>query len=281
MQTGAVPNEAFVEIGNTLAKHFHNTEQCTFHSFYQSFQQVLTDHSKKAVNYKQVVRNAAQKRNCDQKLVFLIEVHTAFSDLYLHDGDKIRLAKNGSFVLFDQIVKLLEITDKRVDHIVLCWGDALFNEAQTIAFRTDKIKADLKKHRIQTFFYCGHDILLSPGDSFVKNFQLNPKFEFNEKSMTLLAEPEFKVIDPVVEDKYVWHAIRGALFLKACKHPFAVNTHVEMMLEFYSEYIRGWKKSTNDNWSYQPILDPNVFLVDVEKAKGEFCTKWGLEDCKD
>lgn len=273
-----IPDEVPERICKLLQQHIAASEQSTFPLFMQSFQQGFTEHSGKARAYERTIKSEAHKRNCDSKMIFLIEVRTNFSNLFLHADGKTQLIKDKSFVLFDQIITLLETIDKRVDYVVLCGGDSLFTQVKTIAFSTRNIRADLQKRHIKSYFYCGHDALLPPDQSFVKDFQIKIRHTLDDEKFTLTPEANYKAMDPEFEKKYLLTAAYGACILAKRRIPIALNVEVEIFLEISGRFIRGWKKSNKDNWSYEPILLPQLQFINVNRACDAFRDKWGLHD---
>lgn len=273
-----IPDEVPERICQLLQSHLSVAEQSTFPLFMQSFQQGLSDHSGKAGDYRQTIRDEAQKRKCDSKLIFLIEVRTDFSNLFLHADGNTNLVNDKSFVLFDQVITLLEKVDKRVDYVVLCGGDPLFTQVKTIAFSTKNIRAELQRRHIKSYFYCGHDALLPPGQSFVKDFQIKIRHDLDSEKFTLTPEANYKAMDPEFEKKYLLTAAYGACILAKRRIPIALNVEVEIFLEISGRFIRGWKKSNKDNWSYEPILLPQLQFINVNRACDAFRDKWGLHD---
>ncbi len=273
-----IPDEVPERICKLLQQHPAAAEQSTFPLFMQSFQQGLIEHSSKAEDYKQTIRDEAQKRNCDTKLIFLIEVHTDFPNLFLHTDGKPKLVNDKSFVLFDQIIALLEKTDKRVDYVVLCGGDPLFTQVKTVAFSTKNIRAELHKRHIKTYLYCGHDALLPPGQSFVNDFQIKIRHDLDSEKFTLTPEAHYMALDPQYEMKYLWTASCRAFFLAKKNHAFAVNIEVEMFLEIFGKFVSKWRKSADDEWSYEPVFLPLVYVMNTDQAFDAFRDKLGLYD---
>ena len=275
---GIIPDDLPNNIGSLIARHLAFTEQATFPLFMQSFQQGLEKHSREAVDYMHVIRKEAQKRNSDCKLFFLIEILTEFPTLFLHADGRMKLVSDKTFVLFEQIISLLEKTDKQVDYVVLCAGDPLFTHVQTIAFKTQNIRAELKKRHMKSYFYCGHDVQLPVGESFVKEVKLSIRSEQDDEKILFTPELECKVMDPAYVNKFVCNALRAALYFSRNHIPFVVNTVVEYCFEKHSTNIVGWKKSPDDNWSYVPILAPGPQFEDDNQSLDLFFQKWGLKN---
>lgn len=272
-----IPDELPASIGSLIAQHLMFTEQATFPLFMQSFQQGLLDHTKKAREYKQVICREAKKRNSDHKLIFLVEILTEFPPLFLHSDGTTKLVNDKAFILFDQIISLLETPGKQVDYIVLCGGDPLFTHVQTIAFSTNNIRAELKKRHLKSYYYCGHDVQLPAGESFVKEVQLTIRSEQDDEKIQFTPELECKEMNPEYQMKYVCNALRAALYFTLNQIPFVTNTVVEYCLEKHGMKIIGWEKSPDDNWSYKPILAPGTQLENDDQSLDLFFQKWGLK----
>ena len=275
-ETDTVPEEAMTEICKILSKHFYNTERSTFQSFCLSFHHGIDTHLKSVAEYQKAIRAEAQRRNCEHKLAFLIEVHTDYSNLFLHDEKGTRLATSSGFVTFTQVFKMLEALGRQADYVILCYGGSLFNEVHTIGLRGKHIRNDLQKQHIKSYCYCGHDLHLPPGESFVKDFQLSIPTTHDENGFNLHPEAEYKVMAPEIELEYMWTAARSALALKIAGVPFAVNLSVEMLIEIYGDYIDGWVKTPDNDWGYKPILRPEASQIDFDQEFSELCRRWGL-----
>lgn len=69
-------------------KHLPSIDKATFPLYLRSFQQGMEKHLNQVEVYEKAIQSEAKARKCDHKLVFLIEVHTDFHNLFLHYNGK-------------------------------------------------------------------------------------------------------------------------------------------------------------------------------------------------
>ena len=273
-----IPEKSITEMCELLSNHFNNAAYATIHTFYASFKQAIDIHMASVDEYKRAIKLEADKRNADNKLIILIEVHSAFRNLFFHHNSNIHFEDTPILLVLDEFIQLLEAADKRVDYYVLSFSDTLDTKTKTIAVNAKDIRGSLKKQRIPVYHYCGADLYLPKDWAFVKDYHMEMKHEEHGEETTFQAFPSMCTMRPEYKLKFIYSALRMVYFYYGKKEPVVLDLDVERACEVLAPFIKGWQKCKDDNWSYLPIclIAPTVDYL--EKAFIAFDKRWEIRN---
>jgi len=273
-----IPEAAITDLCDTLSAHFNNSAYATISTFYHSFKTALDTHMASIDEYKRAIKVETDKRKADNKLIILIEVHSAFRNLFFHHNRSIHFEATPVLLVLDEFIRLLEAADKRVDYYVLNFSDTLDTKAKTIAFNAKDIRGSLKKQRVPVYHYCGADLYLPKDCAFVKDYHMEMKHEEQGEKITFNALPSISMMRPEYKLKYIYNALRMVYYYYAKREPVVLDLDVERACEVLVPIIRGWQKCKDDNWSYVPIclIAPTVDYL--EKAFIAFDKRWKIRN---
>lgn len=269
-----IPDEAITGLCDTLSAYFNNSAYATIKTFYYSFKSALDTHMASIDEYKRAIKVEANKRNADNKLIILIEVHSAFQNLFFHHNRNIHFENRPVMLVLDEFIQLLEKADKRVDYYVLNFSDTLDTSTKTVAINAKDIRGSLKKQRVPIYHYCGADLYLPKDLAFVKDYSMEMKHEEHGEEITLKAFPSMSTMRPEYKLKFIYSALRMVYIYYAKKEPVVLDLDVERMFETLLPLITGWHKCKDDKWSYEPIF-LTVPMVDyIAKSFDAFDRRW-------
>lgn len=83
------------------------------------------------------------------RLIILIEVHSAFQNLFFHHNGKVHYENTPVLLVLDEFIQLLEKADKRVDYYVLTFGDTLDNVVCEGYAKAFKYLCDISADRLE------------------------------------------------------------------------------------------------------------------------------------
>lgn len=274
LSSEVIPEESLSELCDMLSRHFNNSAYATIHTFISSFKQAIDTHMKSIDEYARAINSEARKRNADHKLIILIEVHSAFRNLYFHCNGKKHYEGIPVVLVLEEIVSLLQQTDKRVDYYVLSFSDTLNLKTQTIAIDAKNIRGSLNKMHIPVYHYCGADLFLPEGEAFVRDYQMEMQHEEHGEEITFKDYPAMSTMRPEYKLKFIYNALRCACYYLAKQEPVVLDYDTERMLDVLEPFIISWRKCKADNWSYEPVfLIPPTFDY-IDKAFKEFDKRW-------
>ena len=273
-----IPEDAITGLCDTLSAHFNNSAYATIKTFYFSFKSALDTHMASIDEYKRAIKVEADKRKADNKLIILIEVHSAFHNLFFHHNRKIHYENTPVMLVLDEFIQLLEKADKRVDYYVLSFSDTLDTKTKTIAVNAKDICGSLKKQRVPVYHYCGADLYLPKDWAFVKDYHMEMKHEEHGEETTFQAFPSMCTMRPEYKLKFIYSALRMVYIYYAKKEPVVLDLDVERMLEIFFQHIVSWRKCEGDNWSYEPIFLTVPSVDYIDKAFDAFKKRWNLEE---
>lgn len=273
-----IPDEEITDLCDTLSAHFNNSAYATIKTFYYSFKSALDTHMASIDEYKRVIKVEANKRNADNKLIILIEVHSAFQNLFFHHNRNIHFENKPVMLVLDEFIQLLEKADKRVDYYVLTFGDTLDTSTKTVAINAKDIRGSLKKQRVPIYHYCGADLYLPKDLAFVKDYSMEMKHEEHGEEITLKAFPSMSTMRPEYKLKFIYSALRMVYIYYAKKEPVVLDLDVERTLEILFQHIISWRKCEGDNWSYEPIFLTVPTVDYIDKAFDAFNKRWNLNE---
>ena len=138
MRTDKVPEVAIQSIAKGIAEQVQHMKVATYHTYIHSFEYSLEQHIKSFDVYRKNIAKIAEKKY-NIELALLIEIHMEFKNLYLNNKDGTSKRSFGQYPILGDIIQMLEegIDKRKVDYIVLCLGDTLYNDyIKVIAFHT-------------------------------------------------------------------------------------------------------------------------------------------------
>lgn len=273
-----IPDEAITGLCDTLSAYFNNSAYATIKTFYYSFKSALDTHMASIDEYKRAIKVEADKRNADNKLIILIEVHSAFQDLFFHHNMNIHFENRPVMLVLDEFIQLLEKADKRVDYYVLTFGDTLDTRTKTVAINAKDIRGSLKKQRVPIYHYCGADLYLPKDLAFVKDYSMEMKHEEHGEEITLKAFPSMSTMRPEYKLKFIYSALRMVYIYYAKKEPVVLDLDVERMFETLLPLITGWHKCKDDKWSYEPIFLTVPTVDYFAKNFDAFDRRWKISE---
>lgn len=273
-----IPDSSLTEMCDILSSHFNNAAYATIQTFVSSFKQAIDTHMESIDEYERAIKREAKKRNAIYKLIILIDVHSAFRNLFFHYNENTHYENTPVVLMLDSIIAMLEKADKRVDYYVLCFSDTLNIKTKTIAFDAKKIRGSLKKMHIPIYHYCGADLFLPEGEAFVKDYHMEMHHEECGEEITFRAYPTMNTMRPEYKLKFIYNALRCACFYLARKEPVVTDLEVEKILEVLKPFIVSWRKCQGDNWSYEPVLLPLPTIDYMDNAFKAFEKRWKLGD---
>lgn len=273
-----IPADAITGLCDTLSAHFNNSAYATIKTFYYSFKSALDTHMASIDEYKRAIKVEADKRKADNKLIILIEVHSAFRNLFFHCNRNIHFEDTPVLLVLDEFIQLLEKADKRVDYYVLSFSDTLDTKTKTIAVNAKDIRGSLKKQRVPVYHYCGSDLYLPKDWAFVKDYHMEMQHEEHREETTLQAFPSMCTMRPEYKLKFIYSTLRMVYFYYGKKEPVVLDLDVERMLEILFQHIVSWHKCEGDNWSYEPIFLTVPSVDYIDKAFDAFKKRWNLEE---
>lgn len=274
-----IPADAITGLCDTLSAHFNNSAYATIKTFYFSFKSALDTHMASIDEYKRAIKVEADNRKADNKLIILIEVHSAFRNLFFHYNRNIHFEDTPVLLVLDEFIQLLEAADKRVDYYVLSFSDTLDTKTKTIAVNAKDIRGSLKKQRVPVYHYCGADLYLPKDLAFVKDYSMEMKHEEHGEKINLKASlPSLSIMRPEYKLKFIYSALRMVYIYYAKKEPVVLDLDVERMLEVLFKHVLSWRKCKGDNWSYEPIFLTVPSVDYIDKAFDAFDKRWNLND---
>lgn len=274
------PDGVLDELSKLLCDHFNNSAYATFRTFFESFKHAVDTHMKSIDVYDKAIRDAAEKREAEHKLIILIEIHSEFRDLFFHRNGEIKFERDPITIILDEFIQLLESADKRIDYYVLNFSDTLATTVQTITINAKDIRSSLKKQHIPIYHYCGSDLYLPKNSAFVMNYKMDINSEQNGENIDFDINPSMSMMKPEYEIKFIWNALRKAQYHLENKEEVILDMREENAFEIFAPYIVSWKKCDDDKWSYEPEFLMCPTPSEMEKAFAAFDKRWGITETK-
>ncbi|WP_294412873.1 hypothetical protein [uncultured Ruminococcus sp.] len=278
LNSDKIPEKSITEMCEVLSNHFNNAAYATIHTFYASFKQAVDIHMASITEYKRAIKIEADKRNADNKLIVLIDIHSSFQNLFFHHGKKVHYENRPVMFILDEFIQLLEKADNRVDYYVLSFSDTLDTSTQTVTINAKDIRSSLKKQHIPIYHYCGADLYLPKDLAFVNDYNMEMKHEEHGEEITFQAFPTMSTMRPEYKLKFIYSALRMVYYYYAKREPVVLDLDVERTLEIFFQHIVSWKKCKDDKWSYEPVFSLAPTQAYIENANEAFNQRWNLSE---
>lgn len=274
----AVYNAIFDTMSH-IAENTKQKMQATYENFLSAFEHSLNTHLPKTDKYRKNLQDI--NPNADIQLIFLIEIHTDFSNLFLNDIRGIRRNDSGLMPLFSDVVRLLNTIDPDIVQYVVLQLNSYAQQEKTrvLAFPTRDIEKQLRRKNIKMYEYAGDDILFQPFESFDKNISALVSTEnYTETDFDFVINYACDSMD--IETRIYFMNAAGQKAHYCAKHNlnYTATQPVQMFMAVYGKNIEGWRRSKikGEEWKVQPILK-DLTLEIAEKRLTDFEKKYWHE----
>ena len=152
-----IPQDVLDAIGLSFAKCLEANFKANFAGYMKSFIDSLNNHIAKLNTYR---KNACKRLGrCETvRLALLIELHSDFSDSFLHDGGICCRPKTGQLLLFDDMVERLREQRENIDFVIFGSYEALKdNLVDAAIIRPTLLEKSLKRNKLSSLRYLGED----------------------------------------------------------------------------------------------------------------------------
>lgn len=208
-----------------------NTPQ--YRGFLEAFRISLEKHLRKAGEYRANIQKFAGQKKI--QLAFIIEVETAFTQLFLNNGRKTFIDETGLLPMTSDVVNILSsIPSDQVDYIILYFTSAAFKpDTNAIAIRTGNIKNQLKNQNVTIYKYAGIDKCNDGGVSFTP-----PEVTHRSEDGEYQAKYSYS-IPPLDKDRNqrIWPAFKTAYYAHKRGVPFVATREVQAALFTLGKFV--------------------------------------------
>lgn len=208
-----------------------NTPQ--YGGFLKAFRTSLEKHLSKADEYRANIQKFAGQKKI--QLAFIIEVETAFMQLFLNNGRKTSIDESGLLPMTSDVVNILSsIPSDRVDYIILYFTSAAFKpNTNAIAIRTGNIMKQLKNQSVTIYKYAGIDKYNDGGVSFTP-----PEVTHRNEDGEYQAKYSYS-IPPLDKDRNqrIWPAFKTAYYAHRRGVPFVATREVQAALFTLGKFV--------------------------------------------
>ena len=152
-----IPQGALDDIGASVARCIEAKFQASFMGYLQSFVDNLQKHASKTGVYREEVRTRIG-HDGPIKMALLVELHSDFSECFLHEGFSCRKPIPGTLLIFEEMIKELEKLKNNVDFVLLGSYPALQDEiVDAAAINLGSLRNSLKRNKLSVIQYLGED----------------------------------------------------------------------------------------------------------------------------
>lgn len=128
-----------------------------YYSFLEAFKHHLTHHLEQVQDYRNNISIIANQNPIEMAL--LIDMRMIFPDLFLNQGERVTVVKNGLLPICEEVVLELEKIDKRLVNYVILYSSNILEDAEdVIALQTGNIREQLRDQKITVYEYVGEEL---------------------------------------------------------------------------------------------------------------------------
>lgn len=249
-------DKSMEELTALVSNKLKYSESKTYRQFICNFKEKLENHLKSLDAYTATLESY-NTENLNKKMVLLIEIRNEFCKMFINDKNGTRLIKNKEVPLFSDVVDLLDTIDsKKVDYIILCLGGSNENASKIIAIGTENIRQNLKKQNVKVYDYYSYDAFLPEDALSWENLSVVP--EITKEAHTYKVNFSYngnRLSYEIITDLSLY-CYYLAYYARYNKKNFVTNSIVQMLLDVYSKYLKGWKFPKNKgDWKIKPVFE--------------------------
>ena len=272
-------DEAAEVIANFISKEVYQRHNACCDDLSRSLSVRLFDersgHALKLSDYrKNLIERYGHVHNIE--LGYLIEVHSGFHDLFLHNGSKIVRLQEGQCPLYEDLYALLQKASSEVDWILIGFYSCLTDQivdAAVIDCRNDLFNESCRRQGLYSTTYLG---LGKSEPYYIQKREGETTVKQDGDNYTILLENPAEFIDPITLFRNAISEAGRALNLKKAGKPFTTTLSVQMIFELV--WMRGSKVpgivSESDIESLLLEVGPNELYSRLRA----FCDRYQISD---
>lgn len=220
-------------IERNLENHIKLQTESTYNMFINTFKYCLDKHISSVERYYKELNRIDNKT--EKAIAFLIEIHSCFNLLSFHDSKGVHSYKE-TVPLFEEIIELLEpLSSKKVQYVILCFGNIIYNDnnVKVIALRTNNIRSQLKKRRIEVYNYAGYDMFLKGFSPMCKDVNVDINIDNSNIDFTIKSQEH----DDTTKTEMNIEAAKRAYIFRQNGENYASNEMVDALLKVFEDFF--------------------------------------------
>lgn len=228
-----IPNTAIEDLDAIYGKALDAAFKASYAGYIRSFTKGFSCHVDKIDSYRTEVSERFPSSR-EVKIALLIELHSDFSDYFVHDGHRCYRPQPGELLLFEDMVDLMRAHRKTIDYVLLGFYGALKDAPHEAAIiRLALLEKSLKRNKLPIFRYLGED----RGKTVYETTQSKPLITMTEEEICVDLRDEIRGV-PMRENLNAC-LVCLPLVIEACKggQPFVTTIGVQMLLELYGDVL--------------------------------------------
>lgn len=198
------------------------------------------------------------------ELGFLIEVHSGFHGLFLHNGSKIVRLQEGQCPLYEDLYALLQKASVEVDWILIgfypCLTDQIV-DAAVIDCRNNLFDESCRRQGLYKTTYLG---LGKSEPYYIQKREGEATVKQDGDNYTILLENPAEIIDPIALSRNAISEAARALNLKEAGKSFTTTLSVQMIYE--AVWMRGSKVPGT-------VTESDIESLLLEVGPNELCSR--------
>ena len=207
---------------------------------------------------------------------YLIEVHSGFHDLFLHNGSKIVRLQEGQCPLYEDLYALLQKASAEVDWILIGFYSCLTDQivdAAVIDCRNDLFNESCRRQGLYSTTYLG---LGKSEPYYIQKREGETTVKQDGDNYTILLENPAEFIDPITLFRNAISEAARALNLEYAGKPFTTTLSAQMIYELV--WMRGPKVAGT-------VTEPDIESLLLEVGPNElysrlraFCDRYQISN---
>lgn len=266
------------QLADIIAKQYADIRNSGYWDFITTLKTVLNNHLEKISDYRKNLKQQASK-NTKIKIVFLVEVHAEFVQLFLNDKNGTYKNPLGNFPIFEDFVKVLEESTKdKIDYIILNSFNAGQAKNNIIVLRTGFIRKDLADQKINIYQYAAEDMLISAFNMQGAESRAVSSVEQSGDNFVIKLTLTQHERDIKQYEALILYAVYCAWWCRKHSVNFACTSQIQEYLDVYYPYIIDWQKPKRfqEEWEIVPRMSP-VTKKDIDERFNSFEAKWSTK----
>lgn len=232
-------------------------------------------HAFKLTNYR---KNLIERYGDDRstELGYLIEIHSGFHSLFLHNGSKVVRLQAGQCPLYGDLFTLLQKVSREVDWILIgfypCLTDQIV-DAAVIDCRNNLFNESCRRQSLCKTTYLG---LGKSEPYYMQKREGKTAIRRDGENYTILLENPAEIIDPITLIRNAISETARALNLKRAGKPYTTTLSVQMIYE--AVWMRASKVSgTVTETDIQSLL-LEIGPIELRSHLAAFCDRYQISN---
>ena len=262
-----IPQDVLDAVGTSFAKCLEAKFKANYKGYMKSFTDGFINHADKLQTYRDnVCEQFGHKRAVG--IALLIELHSDFSDCFLHQDGRCFKPEAGKLLLFDDMVALIKAHRESIEFVILGSYEPLKdNVVDAAIIRPALLKESLRRNKLPVFRYLGED----RERSIYGATRIKPSATVVGDQIDFELERESRGMSTAEHMNACLECLPKVISAYQSKQSFVTTIGMQLLLELYGDIL---PRKSRITWNEIGIAQSLLGKEEIDRRTRQFEERW-------